>query len=501
VIRPASGKAGSAQVRLTGVRPFPDESDGAEPVRAGDAADVLGGAWHEVDGHRFVVVERTYRPGHRHGDVSVADGLPPAEGLWPTLDLLARTPCRPGLLFLDLETTGLMGGAGTYAFLVGCGWFEGGTFRVRQFLMSSVTGERGLLRALSDLGRACGTVVSYNGKSFDLPLIDTRFLFHRLPSPFEGMPHVDMLHPARRLWRPLGDERVAETTGYRRQATAETGYGDRDGTAVGLSESARSWARKPRALRTSPGTPPGVPAADTACRLAMLERTLCGFAREGDVPGFEIPERYFTYVRTGDARPLEGVLEHNRLDLLSLALVTSHACQLLDEGPHAARGPREALGLGRIYLAGGRADDARRCFAAAGGLEPGVGPSWTTEGRGGSKRTRTAEARSHAVTVQAEALRAFALLARRARQFDEAATAWQKVLALTGCPDHISREATSALAVHYEHRRRDFGAAKSFALRALQVDRGSAREQATRHRVARLDRKMGVVSEEAGLLF
>ena len=162
VIRPASGKAGSAQVRLTGVRPFPDESDGAEPVRAGDAADVLGGAWHEVDGHRFVVVERTYRPGHRHGDVSVADGLPPAEGLWPTLDLLARTPCRPGLLFLDLETTGLMGGAGTYAFLVGCGWFEGGTFRVRQFLMSSVTGERGLLRALSDLGRASGTVVSYN---------------------------------------------------------------------------------------------------------------------------------------------------------------------------------------------------------------------------------------------------------------------------------------------------------------------------------------------------
>ena len=88
-----------------------------------------------------------------------------------------------------------MGGAGTYAFLVGCGWFEGGTFRVRQFLMSSVTGERGLLRALAELGRAAGTVVSYNGKSFDLPLIDTRFLFHRLPSPFEGMPHVDMLHP------------------------------------------------------------------------------------------------------------------------------------------------------------------------------------------------------------------------------------------------------------------------------------------------------------------
>ena len=462
MIRPASG-AGAPLTTRTGARPFSSEDvDRPESARGGDAAEVLGGAWHEVEGQRFVVVDRTYRPGHRHGEMSVADGLPPANGLWPTLDLLARTSCRPGLLFLDLETTGLMGGAGTYAFLVGCGWFEGGTFRVRQFLMSSVTGERGLLRALADLGRATGTVVSYNGKSFDLPLIDTRFLFHRLPSPFEGMPHVDMLHPARRLWRPLGDDRRDE---------------ERVGHGVGY----------------------GV--TESACRLVTLERTLCGFAREGDVPGFEIPERYFTFVRTGDARLLEGVLEHNRLDLLSLAFVTSHACQLLDEGPHAARGPREALGLGRIYLAGGRADDARRCFAVAGGLEAAAGASWAQELPGASKRAGLSEARSHALTVQAEALRAFALLARRARQFDEAATTWQRVLALPGCPPHIAREATGALAVHYEHRQRDLGAARSFALRALQIDRGSTREQATRHRVSRLDRKMGGAPDDAGSLF
>jgi uncharacterized protein YprB with RNaseH-like and TPR domain len=486
------------------IRPSPKAGgEAGQPAagRTGDVADVLGGTWHEVEGQRFVVVDRTYRPGHRHGDVSVADGLPPSNGLWPTLDLLARTACRPGLLFLDLETTGLMGGAGTYAFLVGCGWFEGGTFRVRQLLMSSVTGERGLLSALAELGRASGTVVSYNGKSFDLPLIDTRFLFHRLPSPFEGMPHVDMLHPARRLWRPLGDERderVGLATGNGRQATAS--YSDPYGAAFGVTESARSWARKPRALEASPGTPAGVP-ADTACRLATLERTLCGFTREGDVPGFEIPERYFHFVRSGDARPLEGVLEHNRLDLLSLALVTSHACQLLDEGPVAARGPREALGLGRIYLAGGRAADARRCFAAAGGLDPVSVPAWQEERRLPAWRTHAAQGRSDAVTVQAEALRAFALLARRARHFDEAAVAWQRVLALPGCPPHIAREATSALAVHYEHRQRDLSAAKSFALRALQIDRGSTREHATRHRVARLDRKLGVVTDDAGSLF
>ncbi len=420
-----------------------------EPAHATDAAGILGGVWHEVDGQRFLVVERTYRAGHRHGRLSVADGLPPSEGLWPTLDLLSRTPCRPGLLFLDLETTGLMGGAGTYAFLVGCAWFDGGTFRIRQYLMSSVTGERGLLRTLATLAGTAGTVVSYNGKTFDLPLIDTRFLFHRLSSPFEGMPHVDMLHPARRLWRPIGE-------------------------AIGDN-------------RPAPSHESGMAVPESACRLTSLEQRLCGFVREGDVPGYEIPGRYFTFVRSGDARPLEGVLEHNRLDLLSLALVTAHACQLLDEGSQAASGAREALGLGRIYLSKGRVDEARRCFAAAAGLEPAAGPGWSHE--------------FHAATVQAEALRAFALLARRARQFDEAAAAWQRVLALPGCPASLAREATSALAVHYEHRRRDLGAAKSFALRALQIDRGSVREPATRHRVARLDRKMGGVPDDAGSLF
>ena len=140
-----------------------------------------------MDGQRFVVVERVYRPGHRHGRVTVADGLPPSDGVWPTLDLLARAPCRQGLLFVDLETTGLAGGAGTLAFLVGCGWFDGGTFRVRQYLMSNVAGERALLKALTDVAGQFGTVVTYNGKTFDLPLIETRYLFHRMESPFTGI--------------------------------------------------------------------------------------------------------------------------------------------------------------------------------------------------------------------------------------------------------------------------------------------------------------------------
>ena len=401
-----------------------------------DPAEALGGSWHEVDGQRFVVIERVYRPGHRHGRVTVADGLPPSEGVWPALDLLARTACRQGLVFVDLETTGLAGGAGTYAFLVGCGWFDGGTFRVRQYLMSSVAGERALLTALIEVARESGTVVTYNGKTFDLPLIETRYLFHRMESPFAGMPHVDMLHPARRLWRPLGDA--------------------------------------PRPAGSDDGR---VSAFESACRLTTLERTQCGFEREGDVPGWEIPDRYFAFVRSGDARHLEGVLEHNRLDILSLALVTAQTCQMLEEGPAAARSAREALGLGRIYLSGGRLQEARECFADAGGLS---GP-----------RDRAAEGWHHgAAVVQAEALRAFALISRRARQFDDAELAWRRVLELEGSPPQIVREATDALAVHFEHRRRDLRAAKSYALRSLGFEGNPSREGAIRHRVARLDRKL-----------
>src|SRR6266571_8216839 len=120
---------------------------GADPSGPRNAADVLGGQWRESHGRKFLVVDRKYSPGYRHGRVSIADALPP----WPRLELLesggpdrstsagserTRPPLSSDrLLFLDLETTGLAGGAGSYAFLVGCGWFDGGTFRLRQFFL------------------------------------------------------------------------------------------------------------------------------------------------------------------------------------------------------------------------------------------------------------------------------------------------------------------------------------------------------------------------------
>jgi uncharacterized protein YprB with RNaseH-like and TPR domain len=413
----------------------PGGEGGVQPAHAPEfAADVLGGRWFEANGHRYLVVDRTYTSDYRLGRVSVAESLPP----WPQWRVLGgrhpepteqQGPDRsaPHFAFIDLETTGLAGGAGTYAFLVGVAWFDGDTFRTRQYFLSSYTAERTLLDGFVADVAGAGAVVTYNGKSFDLPLIETRCALHRMKAPLADRPHIDMLHPARRLWR--ADDELGE-----------------------------------------PGS----------CRLATLEETLCGHRRVGDVPGCEIPSRYFHFVRTGDARPLDAVFEHNRLDLLALALVTARAARLLEEGPSGARSAREALGLGWLYERAGRTRDALASYARGAGAA-------ASQHAGGDR----AESLSGNEVTRAEALRAFALLARRGRKYADAAGAWRRVLALRACPHTIAREATEALAVHHEHRVRDLEEARRFALQSLQMRGSLSREQATRHRLGRLNRKLG----------
>jgi uncharacterized protein YprB with RNaseH-like and TPR domain len=385
-----------------------DAGVGAGPSGRQDTArtaDVLDGEWRPGGGtHGFLVVDRSYAPGHRHGSRSVADALPP-EGGWPRLSLLGGSSCGGRVLFVDLETTGLAGGAGTYAFLIGCAWFDRGRFHIRQFFLSSFDSERALLETVGDVARDAATLVTYNGKTFDVPLIETRHALNRLPTPFGAMPHVDLLHPARRLWR-----------------------------------------------------------ADEGHRLGSLERWLLGHEREGDVPGFEIPARYFHYVHSGDPAPLGAVLEHNRQDLLSLAFLTARAAGLLDLGAAGAGSAQEALGLGCVYERAGLLGEALECFARAVDM-------------GGATR--------------ADALRAHALLLRRTRQYPRAAEAWQRLLDLRDCPPHFEREAAEALAVHHEHRLRNPLSARGLALRSLRLDASRTRRQVTEHRLARLDRKLG----------
>jgi uncharacterized protein YprB with RNaseH-like and TPR domain len=398
------------------------------------AAIVLGGAVVERAEGAVIVVDREYRPASRHGRTSIADTVSIINDGGEALQLMAQawpafapraTAGKPSpttgraLMFLDLETTGLFGGAGTQAFLVGCAAIDGESIRVRQLLLPGFEHERAVLGELQAWAKAHDALCTYNGRSFDVPLIETRFMFHRVPCPLDGVPHLDMLHAARRLWR---------------QRPLTSGAPDPD---------------------------------DSSCSLAVLEKHLAGVHRIGDVPGYEIPSRFFRFVRDGDARPLEAVLEHNRLDLISLAVVLARAITLITRGPCEARTAQEAYGLARVYERAGARDNAEAAllrtidFARRVGGEP---------------------------EVHAEALRRLAWVRRRARRVHEAAEAWRELASLPRCAASLRREAKEALAIHYEHRSKNLQAARQHALDLLSdIDANHGR---VRHRLDRLDRKL-----------
>jgi uncharacterized protein YprB with RNaseH-like and TPR domain len=192
-------------------------------------------------------------------------------------------------VFLDTETTGLSGGSGTAAFLVGVGFADGDRFCVRQYFMRDYHEEPAQLLALAEDLARFSSVVTFNGKMFDVPLLEARYALQRGRFPLDGAPHLDLLHPARRLWK----------------------------------------------------------ARLESCRLQSLEASLLRVRRNGDVPGDEIPHIYFDYVRRRDPRALARIFHHNRLDILSLAALSALACQWVSETGWA-EDPRDIVSLGRV---------------------------------------------------------------------------------------------------------------------------------------------------------
>lgn len=419
----------------------------SRPIQDSETLEAaLGGTWR--DG--MLVIERRWETAARHGRDVVGEA---AQRLITASDhapLFAGGAAPAPFVFFDLETTGLSGGAGTHAFLVGCGAFDAdGSFVTRQYLMTQYAAERRMLQTVAaELARA-GALVSFNGKSFDAPVLETRYAFHRMDWAGARLPHIDVLHPARRFWgSPKGarDHRVWGSPEGLRDDRGE------DATAVAL------------AFR---------PASDDAsCTLQALERKVIGCrARTGDVPGFEIPARFFQFVRSGDPRPLVQVLDHNRRDLLTLALLTSRLLHLARAGADAAGSGAEALALGRLYLRAGL--EARACDAFTRAIALSRAPACAFD------------------RVRIDAVRALALACRRARRFDEAAGWWQTLMNTRGCPASILREAAEALAIHHEHRVRDLDAARTFALKSLEVEPKPEWKRAVDYRLARLERKAG----------
>ncbi len=388
------------------------------PLDLDRVAAALGGRRVPTRFGECLVIDRRYEAERWHGDIRVGECVIEAIESLRLLDP-ARSGAAgpPRTIFIDLETTGLSGGAGTLAFLVGCGYFDLGAFQVRQFLLTSHAGERALLAAVAEFFDDADLIVTYNGKTFDVPVMETRWSFHRMAMPLDGVPHFDMLYPARRLWRNRGTD--------------------------------------------SPD--------DAGCRLSTLERTLFDVQRVGDVPGFEIPGRFFGFVRNGDARPLEPVLEHNRIDLVSLAAVTARAVLLTQQGHQACRDNAEALALGKVYERAEHSGRAEACFRRA--------------------------ADSPDPVIRADALYRLAVRLRRDRRFADAASTWRDLIEFTeprsmrpGLLGELRRVAVEALAIHHEHRAKDLAGARELALASL--DESGGRTEKARHRLARLDRKL-----------
>ncbi len=210
--------------------------------------------------------------------------------------------------FLDTETTGLAGGSGTCAFLVGVGRIRADGFHVRQFFLRDYPEEPSALAALTESLADAQVLVTYNGKSFDVPLLETRYRLARARPPFERLAHLDLLHGARRLWR------------FRFES----------------------------------------------CRLVELENRILGHEREGDVPGAMIPEIYFDYVRTGRAARLAPVFLHNALDIVSLACLTGIVPWAFREaGQTELRHGSEYMALGRWIEQAGQLERARDLYREA----------------------------------------------------------------------------------------------------------------------------------------
>lgn len=408
-------------------------------ARARRAAQVLGGHVRERAEGLCIVVDRVYEADARHGRHAVGDVVrtlrDAAEGLsllrqaWPSSRAEAAPasaalplgdPCPlDGVCVIDLETTGLAGGAGTQAFLVGCARIDGDTIVVRQFLSPGFEHERAQLATLAEWMGDRSHLITFNGRTFDLPLLEMRFSFNRLAWPWAHLPHLDALHPARRFWRD-----------------------------------------RPEIAGPDPD--------DSSCSLGVLEKRLSGLHRVGDVPGFEIPARFFQFARDGRAEPLAAVLEHNRLDLLSTLLVCARAATLVVRGPAAAEQGYECLGLGRLYERLGSRAEAETCYA----------------------RAASQGALANDPRLRGESLRRLAYGLRRAGRADAAADAWRALLATRGVSALVRREAREALAIFQEHRARDYGAARSLVLAALAEPLGGRHRADAERRLARLDRKL-----------
>jgi uncharacterized protein YprB with RNaseH-like and TPR domain len=306
-----------------------------------------------------------------------------------------------GALFLDTETTGLAGGTGTFPFLIGLGWFEEDSFVTCQLFARDFSEERAMLTYLSEFAATKDFLVTFNGRAYDLNLLTARFILNRCQDTLSAMPHIDLLHPSRRI------------------------FSHRLGNA----------------------------------RLSTIEMHILGVERDGDVPGFEIPERYFNWLRHHDGSLLEDVFKHNKLDIVSMASLLKYLADLVEGSEEINRSHHgDLLKLAGLIHDRGDLEKARRMLEAL--------------------------IMSHHQEVAMNARRSLSLLYKKEHRWDEAVKLWEHLL--TSNPYDVF--AVEELAKFYEHHVGEFGKALQIVRKLLnEVTRLSEAERTPlEHRFQRL---------------
>jgi uncharacterized protein YprB with RNaseH-like and TPR domain len=271
---------------------------------------ILDGQFQTTPRGEAFVVEQQHLTEYRHGIFPIRLESPlEVIAAWAQDARLASFD-PASFIFLDTETSGLSGGTGTYAFMVGAGRFEtteqGERFHLRQFFMRDPAEEPAMLEALAEFLAPAQALVTYNGKAFDLPLLRTRYILHNIPLPFENYAQVDLLPLARRLWR---DRLPSRTLKY------------------------------------------------------IEENVMLAPRTSEEVPGYEIPWLYFDYLRSGEATPLKGVFYHNAMDILALAALLNHTAGLLSDPLNGqVEHGLDLMAIAKLYEDLGRWDQAARIY-------------------------------------------------------------------------------------------------------------------------------------------
>jgi uncharacterized protein YprB with RNaseH-like and TPR domain len=267
---------------------------------------VVSGSFLSTRLGEVFVIEQSYAPDYLHGSTPIlCSSSLSLISQWAKDPRIAELPLSK-LAFLDTETTGLMGGTGVLPFLVGVARFIDGQFVSKQFFMREPAEEPALLEGLADFLAPARALVTFNGKAFDAPILTTRYAMNRIPVPYQGYSHIDLLPLARRLWRDRLESRA----------------------------------------------------------LKYLEEHVLGLKRTSEeVPGYEIPWLYSDYLRTRDARPLAGVFYHNAMDVVTMAALLTHMNEMITN-PYG--GPVEHgldfIALGKLFEDLGLRDEAARLF-------------------------------------------------------------------------------------------------------------------------------------------